>query len=78
MRSANPTHRSVQRGSVLHGGLHLERSPSVRDEARSRRRRALAWIAALALGGTALGFIATPRHAVEAAATGPFSYFPSE
>lgn len=59
-------------------GLKLARTPSARDEARRRRLLVVCAIAGLALASGVFGVVAAPPQAAEPAATGPFSYFPSE
>lgn len=56
-------------------GQRLVRTPSWRRQA-ARRRMVLAAIAALAVGGLAWGYLATPRD--DGVQVGPFSYLPSD
>ena len=60
-------------------GLKLVRSRSVREDTARRRLVVAGAVAGLAAVGGLLGYLAAPSGSAElAAASGPFSYFPSE
>ncbi|MBW8815227.1 MAG: hypothetical protein JF588_17545 [Caulobacterales bacterium] len=61
-------------------GLKLARTPSVREQAQRRRLGILVAIASLALASGVFGALTAPHgdRVAGEAATGPFSYFPSE
>ena len=68
----------IRSSFVVSHGLKLARTPSVREQARRRLLAAGGLFLALALAGVGFGLATAPPEAGSAAATGPFSYFPSE
>ncbi|THD60409.1 hypothetical protein [Phenylobacterium sp.] len=69
----------MRTGFATGRGATLTKTPSYRQQAGRRRMAVVGGVLGLALAGGLIGALIHPRtHASDQAATGPFSYFPSE